>query len=565
MPSRPLYDPILRFIDLVLDKRIIVENRGSSAIEPMVPTPGQEGLLAIMLEQARNGLPIEIDTPKARKQGISTLVQAIFVVLCDLIPGRYSLTYAHTDAAAKNIFRIGQRIYTHLTGRKVDSAYKIEYPNGSIYECCTFRGLGSGRGGTPHGIHLSELAAAVGPNDQDAAAVAGLINALPDAPHTMLVNESTGNGPFGAFYDRCMKAKDPQSGSRSKLYFLPWFRDPEYTEEPPHNFVLTESETKRASRFKLSNDQLAWYRMKRAKQPGDQYMRKEFPETFEDCFAAAQGLVYPTFSSQAVTEGGNVGELEITNDWQRARSIDWGFSQYDPFVCLWIAHLPGGRPKLVVHPDCRPLIKEFALYARDEKTGKPVDDHNHGLDCLRMAVIQGRFTGTVYVYRCVYIKPCLSPSDAAAQVLEGSGWAAPDKDRENFGKWTQGKEAEQYKFTVADRSQPGTIAQFRKWRISPIEGQKTPVERALIKSAESRGEIEDGVAIVLSLISGDANFFATFEPLADRAQRKVDEARSLVGNREFRPRLTEAENKALKDRFKVETNARTKDVWDIAI
>lgn len=563
MVNRPLYEPLLAFVELIGDQKIIIEDRDTSVRRPLIPTPGQEELLSVALEQASRGEAIKQDIPKARKYGVSTIIQAIFVVLAEIIPGRYYRTYAHTDIDAKVIFRLGQSIYTNLTGRKVDSLSKIEYPNGSIYECSTFSGRGTGRGGTPHGIHLSELAAAVSPNGADSAAIAGLLNALPDAPHTMLFCESTGNGPFGAFYDRCNKARDKISNS--KLIFLPWFKDPGYTKPVPENFVPTDSEKLRMRRHGLTPGQIVWYRHKLADQPGEQYMRKEFPETLEDCWACATGLVYPTFSSSPLEQGGNVGELEITSDWSRGRSIDWAFSQFDYFVCLWIAHLRGAPPGLVVHPSCKNLINEFQLYARDDKNPNhpPKDEHNHSLDALRQSVVTSRLTGLVYVYRELALKPCLSPADAAMRIHEMSGWVKPKTGADDFGNWNPGPAAEKYAWGVADRSQPGLIRQFNQWRISPLVPQKTPVQQNLVKSAESKDEIEDGIAIVLSLISKDARMMSTFETPLDRATQKLIESQS--GPRPQRARLTEGELRLLNRAQPKERSERTRRADRIVI
>ena len=42
-----------------------------------------------------------------------------------------------------------------------------------------------------------------------------------------------------------------------------------------------------------------------------------------------------------------------------------------------------GVRRLKVHPRCAHLIKEFTSYRRDDFTGKPVKEFDHGLDALR--------------------------------------------------------------------------------------------------------------------------------------------------------------------------------------
>lgn len=44
---------------------------------------------------------------------------------------------------------------------------------------------------------------------------------------------------------------------------------------------------------------------------------------------------------------------------------------------------PNGWRRILVHPRCHHLRWELASYQRDARTGKPIDDHNHGPDALR--------------------------------------------------------------------------------------------------------------------------------------------------------------------------------------
>ena len=46
------------------------------------------------------------------------------------------------------------------------------------------------------------------------------------------------------------------------------------------------------------------------------------------------------------------------------------------------ADLNGVR-RLKIHPRCENLVKEFTAYRRDESTGKPLKEFDHGLDALR--------------------------------------------------------------------------------------------------------------------------------------------------------------------------------------
>jgi len=65
-------------------------------------------------------------------------------------------------------------------------------------------------------------------------------------------------------------------------------------------------------------------------------MINEWPEEVqttrvEGKFASFYGVVYKTFSRQVHV----IEPFAIPDDWERWRSIDWGFN--NPFVCMWIA------------------------------------------------------------------------------------------------------------------------------------------------------------------------------------------------------------------------------------
>jgi len=65
-------------------------------------------------------------------------------------------------------------------------------------------------------------------------------------------------------------------------------------------------------------------------------MINEWPEEVqttrvEGKFASFYGVVYKTFSRQVHV----IEPFAIPDDWERWRSIDWGFN--NPFVCMWLA------------------------------------------------------------------------------------------------------------------------------------------------------------------------------------------------------------------------------------
>ena len=69
----------------------------------------------------------------------------------------------------------------------------------------------------------------------DAAAVTSMVNAVPQAePFSIVIIESTGQGPHGEFYGRCMAAD--KGTSDYACVFLPWFADSTYRLNAPDDF-----------------------------------------------------------------------------------------------------------------------------------------------------------------------------------------------------------------------------------------------------------------------------------------------------------------------------------------
>lgn len=538
----PLAGPLLAFWGHVQAGNVLILDRENGQLVPLRPNWAQKRLWQRMVAQARAGKPIRIIIPKARKEGISTFIQALYEFLCELIPNQKAITYAQTDDDTATIFKIAQRIHYRGEPRaRGKSATEIRFANGSEYVCRTFGGKGVSRGDTIAYMHISELAACQSISGADAKQITGLINAVPDAPHTIVIIESTGDGPFGEFYNRCCKAREAKG--EYELLFFPWFADVGYRRPCPPGFKMTEEERDMASMYVLTKEQIYWYRCKIADQSNVQLAKREFPTTFDDCFAATSGRVYAHFSSAPLNQRGHMGSWKITADMERYRVIDWGSGGEHPFVCLWIAHDPDHNPALVVHPDCTHTRDEFLSYIWNNKAGldQPLKTRDHAMDALRILVATKGLKGLVYVYRELYLVDEPPSLDRiAAMIHDMSGWVMPEgAPPAEISLYEPGPKGEQYRRGVADRAQPKNIEMFTKWGI-PLQPHKAP---SMVKGT-SRGEVLDGIGQVSTLISGRTRFaplvkdkhVEIHEKIANNAPRKtllsVRDSRTLRDERE---------------------------------
>lgn len=556
------------FISAIKLGYIIIQDRNpENDLVPLVPRDAQQRVLASLIEQADANVPVRCLIPKARREGISTLIQALGVFLCANIPRFKALTVAHTKEAAEEIFGIAKLIVDNMPDAQVASvsAREITFKNGSVYACTTAGGKGVKRGATIHFLHLSEVAEYQSVSDMDTRALNSLLNTVALSSSTFIFMESTGAGPTGQFYKRCMSAMENGGTGQDgyNLCFLPWFYDEENRSVPIPGVEFNAYDTTLKQEFKLKDDQLWFYKRKylEAISGGDKefYFRREYPSRLMECFTGASGLVYSSFS------GRNVRHIPLHT--LRAhdrpgkprefyRGIDWG-QTVDPFAVLWVCHDPEAVPALTIDPSCRNLITEFQTYSFDEKKDYPEDANSHWLDSLRYLVVSYNLTGHVHVYRELRIDNAagIGLDGCARQIHLASGWRLPGLSEEETRSSKEmnltlfqpaGDIGEMYDGSVADRSQPMMISMMTRYGIPLIPHAKPHPKD------QKRSEILDGIVLVNRLVIG-----ATYldPPKEDVHRTALERALENVGSNRPR-RLTTEEQNAL-DRYLRETGGNT--------
>lgn len=129
---------------------------------------------------------------KGRKRGLTTIIGALNFHASCFTPYYYTLVLAHTEAAAKSIFRIYSRFYENLPEflkfpYKLLNKHELEFEHGG-YICAATAGSDSARGGTYQAIHCSEFAM----YDDIEALIASALNTAGENPRVTL--ETTANG-----------------------------------------------------------------------------------------------------------------------------------------------------------------------------------------------------------------------------------------------------------------------------------------------------------------------------------------------------------------------------------
>lgn len=254
-------------------------------------TPQQILHEAVEKQKAEKGW-VRVLVLKARKQGVSTYVQGRNYHRTTLWKHQHSYILTHEQPATEVIFEIVERYQRSnplapivgTSNAKELSFAKLE----SSYTVATAGTKAGGRGGTPRFFHGSEVA--FWPNAKDH--FKGSVNAVPDAPGTETILESTANGPSGEFYERWQNAIAGRGDYIA--VFIPWFASPEYAREPDEFFELNAesedgeiSEVEYAEMFELSLAQMCWRRAKILAVGGPDAFKQEYPATAEEAFVSA--------------------------------------------------------------------------------------------------------------------------------------------------------------------------------------------------------------------------------------------------------------------------------------
>lgn len=268
-------------------------------LQKLTLKPAQENLYRIIKEEHQAGRPVRLIVLKGRQEGISTVTEALMFQDAATRPLVRTLIVAHRDDATANLFNMNKLFYDCLPAgiqpmRKNSNAKELVFENPtrdedekrrnpglrSRIKCVTAGGKGAGRSDTLTNVHLSEYA--FWPGDKKGL-MAGVMQAVPDDPNTMVIIESTANG-FNEFKELWDGAVAGTNGWRA--VFLPWYMEPEYRRPVESGTVWTGEERELAERYGLDDEQLSWRRWCiRVNLGGDeQLFRQEYPNTPDEAF-----------------------------------------------------------------------------------------------------------------------------------------------------------------------------------------------------------------------------------------------------------------------------------------
>ena len=176
---------------------------------------------------------------KARQLGFTTLIQILFLDYALFTPNLNIGVLAHTDDAAKKIFKKIKFAYDRLPPAllkgmplKSCSVREMVFANGSTIQVGT-----SMRGDTIHYLHVSEYGKICAKfPDRAEEIVTGTFPAVPDSG--IIFIESTAEGRDGDFYRKSQRAEALHdagaklSNKQFRFHFFPWHEEEGYQMNP---------------------------------------------------------------------------------------------------------------------------------------------------------------------------------------------------------------------------------------------------------------------------------------------------------------------------------------------
>lgn len=256
----------------------------SGAVEPFELNTVQAYLHQRLEEQKAKTGKVRALVLKARQLGISTYIGGRFYWQATHRKGVKVFILTHEQDATNNLFGMVERYHEHCPilvkpSTSAANAKELYFDRlESGYAVGTAGAKATGRSQTVQLFHGSEVA--FWPNAPTH--FAGVVQAIPDAPGTEIILESTANGLGGEFHERWQQA---EAGIGDYIaVFIPWFWQQEYRRPVDESFTLDDEEQEYAESHGLDNEQMAWRRAKIAELKDPLLFRQEYPATASEAF-----------------------------------------------------------------------------------------------------------------------------------------------------------------------------------------------------------------------------------------------------------------------------------------
>lgn len=283
-----------------------IKHKTQGRYVPFVLNRAQRKVLAVMERQRLAGLPIRVIVLKSRQWGCSTLV-CYYMMWIQVVRREnwHSLVCAHNKTTAtvlSGLYAELERNYPEEAGAVrlrrymgLQSVRSIE-PGGSRVTLCSAQSPDAVRGADYTMAHLSEVAFWPStPSKDPVMLVRSVCSGIPRIPESLVVMESTANGPGDFFYREWCRAVDGVSDKEA--VFAAWHE----VDMNVDTFTFPACEAwERFDDYErglweeqgLTLEQIMWYHNRRMEGATHEQMMREFPTTPGEAFSNAQVAVF---------------------------------------------------------------------------------------------------------------------------------------------------------------------------------------------------------------------------------------------------------------------------------
>jgi len=265
----------------------------SGDIVPLEFNKIQRVIIQHVMDDIANHRQIRYIILKARKEGVSTLVEALIYWWTATHKNIKSKIVAHDQDTAEELYSMFRRYYDNSNplfkpstkyNTRTDLTFDTEDGTGlkSSIDVASAKNTGTGRGQTIQWMHGSEISKWADGSEL----MAGLMQAVPKIPNTAIFLESTANG-IGDFFHKTWQAAKAGNSVFKPLFFS-WADREDYSLPVPEGFKLTAEEKKLKSIHDLTDEQIAW-RRETMKEFADDERKfyQEYPLTDIEAFLAS--------------------------------------------------------------------------------------------------------------------------------------------------------------------------------------------------------------------------------------------------------------------------------------
>lgn len=371
-------------------QHLYIQDRLTHRHVPLQPTKVQLAVRRAILDSEDAGKPSRLIILKARREGVSTIVQATFAHRAFTRRDTWAYTIAHEIDAASNLFGMTESMYSNLPQAlrpaKVSGnlGRQLRLDNGAYLRTETARDVRAGRSGAAFLLHGSEVAFW----DHGEEVLRSILSTVPDVPGTIVVLESTANGIQGSFYQRWQNAVNGES-DYTPLFFS-WLEDPVYDLGYAHNWEtlgpLDDEEDSLVQTLDASAGQIAWRRQTiRGQFAGDlDGFHQEYPSTPHEAFITSGRQFFGAANIHRFHPTEPIARAHISGVWKKGSEVT---AEKNPQGPLWVYETRKPDHRYVMFIDPAGTVGE--VRARHFTDPKDISDYTAMwvVDCATMNTV----------------------------------------------------------------------------------------------------------------------------------------------------------------------------------